>query len=103
MDRIQFVIVDDGSPVPVKIPGGLDLNILLLRINENIRWNQAGARNLGVIYSRNDKVLATDLDHEFPPETLQHIVDLPRLKRNIFRLHRLDAQNRSISPPPNIW
>src|SRR5215510_1339981 len=32
LDRLQFVLVDDGSPVPVTLPADFDLNVLLLRI-----------------------------------------------------------------------
>lgn len=103
MDRIQFVIVDDGSPAQVNIPENIDLNILLLRIHENIKWNQPGARNLGVVYSRSDKVLATDLDHQFPEETLQHIIGMPELKRKMYRLHRRDADGILLSPHPNSF
>jgi glycosyltransferase involved in cell wall biosynthesis len=103
LDRIQFVIVDDGSPVPVSLPEELNLNIRLLRIRENIPWNQGGARNLGVVYSGSDKVLAADLDHLFPEKTLRHIVAMPRLGRKIYRFHRLDTEGNFIKPPPSFF
>jgi hypothetical protein len=65
LDRIQFVIVDDGSPLPYRIPK-LNLNICWLKITDDIPWNQSGARNLGITCAPSDKVLMTDLDHEFP-------------------------------------
>lgn len=103
LDRIQFVIVDDGSPIPVSLPSDLDLNVLLLRIHENIKWNQPGARNLGVVYSRSDKILATDLDHWFPEKTLRHAVEMTGLGRRVYRFHRKDAMGKSISPHPNTY
>lgn len=103
LDRIQFVIVDDGSPVPVTLPEGLNLNVRLLRIRENIPWNQGGARNLGVVYSCSEKVLATDLDHELSEETLEHILGLPRLRRKIYRFQRKDQEGSFIKPHPNTF
>lgn len=103
LDRIQFVLVDDCSPVPVALPNNIDLNMLLLRICDNIPWNQGGARNLGVVYSRSDKVLATDLDHEFSEATLRHIVDLPPLRRRMYRLRRVTAAGEPTRPHPNTF
>jgi hypothetical protein len=103
MDRIQFVLVDDGSPLRVALPKDINLNILLLRIRENITWNQGGARNLGVVYSRSDKILASDLDHQFSQETLRAILALPRLRRTVYRFHRLSVEGKPAPSPPNIF
>ncbi len=47
----EIIVVDDGSPdFPCKVPkciNGVDLKIL--RIEDNILWNTAGAANLGII------------------------------------------------------
>jgi len=103
LDRIQFVLVDDCSRVPVRIPADINLNIRLLRIREDIPWNQGGARNLGVVYSRSDKVLATDLDHEFTEETLRYLVDMPPLGRRMYRFRRLGTDGRPTRPHPNTF
>jgi len=68
LDRVHFVIVDDGSPVGYEIPK-FNLNITWLKIDADIPWNQAGARNLGMIYARSDKVFLTDIDIEMPEQT----------------------------------
>ncbi len=90
LDRIQFLLIDDGSPVPVTLPADLDLNVLLLRIPEDVPWNHAAARNLGAVYARSDKLLLTDVDHEFPEDTLRRIVDLGELRRTMYMFFRLD-------------
>ena len=90
LDRLQFLIVDDGSPVPVTLPADLDLNVLLLRIPEDVPWNHAAARNLGAVYARSDKLLLTDVDHEFPQDTLRRILDLRELRRTMYMFFRLD-------------
>ncbi|MBC7936034.1 MAG: glycosyltransferase family 2 protein [Rhizobacter sp.] len=72
-DKIQFILVDDCSPVEPVIPAS-HLNILLVRINENIPWNQGGARNLGVMLSKTAKLLLTDLDHSFSAGLLEKLL-----------------------------
>lgn len=85
LDSIQFIIVDDGSTVPVTLPDQLNLNILLLRIHQDIPWNNGGGRNLGAVYARSDKVLFTDIDHIFPEKTLQKLIDINRFGKNLYR------------------
>ncbi|MDX9786790.1 MAG: glycosyltransferase [Desulfobacterales bacterium] len=99
LDLIQFVIVDDGSPLTYDIPD-LNLNLLWLKITDDIPWNQAGARNLGVIYAPSDKVLITDLDHEFPEETLRYMVQRGECGRHCYRIFRQGARPH---PHPNIF
>ena len=103
LDRLQFVIVDDGSPFPVKLPNDLDLNILLIRINEDIPWNQPGARNLGVVYARSDKLLLTDLDHEIPEQTFKYTLTMNNPGRTIFKMRRVDPLNPNRRPHPNTF
>jgi len=89
LDRIQFVVVDDCSPLRV-CPPDLDLNLTWLRIVDDIPWNQGGARNLGMVYAASDKVLLTDIDHEFPEQTLAYMVERPECGRNFFKIYRTD-------------
>jgi glycosyltransferase involved in cell wall biosynthesis len=92
LDRLQFLLVDDGSPVPVRLPADLDLNVLFLRIPGDVPWNHAAARNLGAVYARSDKLLLTDVDHEFPEDTLRRIVGLGALRRTMYMFDRLDER-----------
>lgn len=91
LDRVQFVIVDDGSPLRFEIPH-FDLNLTWLRVDEDIRWNNPGSRNLGVVYAKSDKVLLTDLDHEFPEETLRAMGDAPPCGKNAYKIYRRDVE-----------
>ena len=72
LDEVQFVVVNDCSKLEFEIPD-FNLNILWLNILDDIPWNQGGARNLGVTYARSDKVLLTDIDLEFPEQTLDYM------------------------------
>lgn len=102
LDVIEFVIVDDGSPVEYEIPQ-LNLNITWLRINEDIQWNQAGARNLGVTYAKSDRIVLSDLDHLFPPETLHYMAYRRHPGRSFFKVYRTDEQGQRQTGHSNLF
>lgn len=89
LDVVQFVVVDDCSPLRFA-PPDLDLNLIWLRITDDIPWNQGGARNLGVTYAASDKVLLTDIDHEFPEATLAGMAGMRECGRDFFKIYRTD-------------
>ena len=89
LDRIHFVIVDDASPLKIA-PPELDLNLTWLRVNEDIRWNQGGARNLGVMYAKSDNMLLSDLDLMFPEATLRALTEAGPCGKNIFKFKEKD-------------
>lgn len=91
LDRIHFVIVDDGSPLDVP-PPELTLNFTWLRINEDIRWNQGGSRNLAAIYAKSDNLLLSDLDLEFPEETLRALVNAKPCGRNFYKFRLFNPE-----------
>lgn len=37
LDRVEFILVDDGSPVQVELPAGIALNLRLLRLEDRVR------------------------------------------------------------------
>lgn len=64
LDKLEFIVVDDGSSVPLQCPAGYGhLNLRVLRIEQDIPWNQPLARNLGVSQAQSAVVLISDLDH----------------------------------------
>jgi len=87
LDRIEFVIVDDCSPLEYDVPK-LNLNFRWLRITTDIPWNQGGSRNLGVTFAKSDKILMSDLDHGFPAETLEYLANYRSPGRNFYKLRR---------------
>jgi hypothetical protein len=101
LDRIHFVVVDDGSPVEID-PPELPLNLTWLRVRKDIPWNQSGARNLGALYARADAMLITDLDHEFPEQTLRRMAGRSCGKR-IYKFWRRDADGRFYKCHPNTF
>jgi len=103
LDRVHFVMVDDGSPLQYEIPP-FNLNLTWLKVRQDIPWNNPGARNLGVVYAKSDKVLLTDVDHDFPAETLRHMVERGMPGKRIYKLFRKDpASGRLERGHPNIF
>lgn len=74
LQRIQFVFVDDHSPVKIEIPADCKLHYTLAHIDDDIMWNQGGARNLGIHLARCSKLVITDLDHIFPESLLTDLL-----------------------------
>ncbi|AXK39013.1 glycosyltransferase family A protein [Crenobacter cavernae] len=100
--RVQFVIVDDGSPIEYEIPD-VPLNLTWIKIDEDIRWNQGGARNVGVVYAKSDNVLVTDLDHRFPEESLKALCERPPCGKRLYKVWRKDGQGNWEKAHPNIF
>ncbi|WP_186756598.1 glycosyltransferase family protein [Echinicola salinicaeni] len=97
LKKVLFVFVDDCSPIPVNI-NSKKLNFTLARINDDIKWNQGGARNLGVLLAKSSKLILTDLDHTFPEETLAYLLKAP-LPKSLYNFNRLkDGQKHNIHP-----
>lgn len=103
MRKIQFVIVDDCSPIPVRIPSTIRLNYKLLRVKDDIRWNQAGARNLGVVEAACPKIILTDIDHRFPEELLRQIVDSRIPGNRLYKFKRRNQEGKKLNSPCNIF
>ena len=60
-DRIEVVVVDDGSPVPVERPAGTPLDLVVVRRHNRSR-GAAWARNTGVRAARHDILVFLDGD-----------------------------------------
>ncbi|WP_416413291.1 glycosyltransferase family A protein [Pantoea sp. App145] len=102
LDRIEFIIVDDCSPIEYEIPA-LNLNLTWLRITTDIKWNQGGARNLGVTYAKSDKILMSDLDHGFPASTLAYLADSDNPGRCFYKLRRKRADGICYKGHSNLF
>ena len=102
LEKIHFVIVDDGSPIDYEVPD-LPLNLTWLKITDDIRWNQAGARNLGVLYAKSDTVITTDLDHEFPEETFRQVMQRKAPGKRIYKFFRQQSDGSLKRGHPNIF
>ncbi len=103
LDVVQFVIIDDGSPLKFDIPN-YEMNIIWLRILDDIPWNQGGARNLGAVYAKSDNILLSDLDHEFPEHTLQKMISMKMLGRKFYKIWKFHPERNEFGRPhPNTF
>jgi len=89
IDKTHFVIVDDCSPIKFT-PPQFELNITWLRITDDITWNMAGARNLGVTYAKSDKIFITDIDRLLPLDTFEYLVNAKNPRNSIFKIRQQD-------------
>ena len=87
LDIMEFVIIDDGSPLKYEIPD-FNLNLRWIKINEDIKWNQSGARNLGVLSAKSDRLIITDLDHIFYEDTLKFMATYNFKEKEIYKSRR---------------
>ncbi|PIJ48574.1 glycosyltransferase group 2 [Erwinia sp. OLTSP20] len=103
LDSTHFVIVDDCSSVEYEVPA-LNLNLTWLRIDDDIPWNQGGARNLGVTYAKSDKILMTDLDHQLPEDTFRYLITHKNPGRSFYKIYRNDpATGKLIKGHSNLF
>ncbi len=102
LERIQFIFVDDCSPIPIRIPEQFNLNILLLRVIDDIKWNQGGARNLGVMQARTSKVLLTDVDHIFPEVLFRKMLSA-KISDKLYKFKRIDDKGNRVASACNIY
>ena len=74
----EIIVVDDGSPdFPCKVPkciNGVDLKIL--RIEDNILWNTAGAANLGITEAKYDWIFHIDMDKGVSSKNIDKFLNL---------------------------
>ncbi len=95
LEKIEFIIVDDHSLIPVTIPESINLNYRLLRITDDITWNQGGARNLGAVHSV-QKMILTDCDHRFPEKLVKKIIAGKIPQNTIHTFKRQDSNGKTI-------
>lgn len=101
LERIQFIFVDDHSPLKIDIPEDCKLHYTLARVDDDIMWNQGGARNLGVHLARTSKLILTDLDHLFPETLMVDILDAK--EPQVLYMFRREKDGQKIYPHPNTF
>ena len=79
-DKIQFLIVDDGSANGnravdfLKNQSSLQLDIQVYEIDQDLVWNIGGARNLGFWVAPTEWVFLSDSDILVRPNTMAYVM-----------------------------
>ncbi|WP_299337117.1 DUF5672 family protein [uncultured Psychroserpens sp.] len=102
LKKIHFVFVDDHSKAEIRIPEDINLNYTLVRVRDDITWNQAGARNLGVKYAKSERIILTDLDLTFPEVLFEKLVDFHPPNNSIFKFNTFSGMVRT-EPHFNVF
>jgi len=104
--RIQFVLVDDCSDEPLEEELlDVDLNLIVARVTDGIKWNQSGAHNLGFSLVESEWVFTADIDHFLNETLVEQMLELPKEALNVYYFQRyLEGRNAStdLLPAPNI-
>ena len=103
--QIAVVVVDDGSPtVPASAHlTDCGLSVTLYRIHENLVWNVAGARNLGMQQAADGWCLLTDIDHVLMPEDADRLVSTTLNAKCYYTPARKWANGKKLDPHSNTY
>jgi len=106
-DKLEVLIVDDGSPtrpaMDVVRPQNLP-RLSIFRIDRDLRWNQDAARNIGAYEAQSPWLLLTDIDHVVPAETLSHLIGLKKDPSVFYTFSRIKfATGEKREPHPNSY
>lgn len=99
---VNFLFVDDGSATPLQLNWP---NAQVLRIEEDIPWNQPSANNLAFNhllqkYGLDATVLRMDIDHYF---NLEDIPDLQHDANAMLPKEIIHYRRQHTTPHPNIY
>lgn len=100
LDQIEFILVDDCSEEIPQIEKG-KLNLRVFRIDSDIPWNQAGARNLGVFNASGAWGLLFDIDQRLDLEALPTLLaSLDSLSKDTLYYLRINGLFNTIDNVP---
>jgi glycosyltransferase involved in cell wall biosynthesis len=106
--RFELIVIDDNSEELAQLCTS-SLNMRHYRIESSINWNQAGARNLGVLMAKSEWLLLFDAD-QFPLEQSlnQVLISLESFKESSMYYFKVDNfidsnLNQPLSVHPNSY
>lgn len=121
LEKIEYIVVDDGSPKCPASDAVLTEFILyefeysaitfkLFRIEKDVPWNHIAARNIAVENSnkKNDWLMMTDMDHLVPQRTFEELlamIEEGEIDDNtVYTFDRVDAPNHTpYKSHPHTW
>lgn len=93
-DKLNIIIADDcGTPAihDLMTPAYVkhcDFNLDILRITKDLKYNTAGALNLGIMAAHTKFILIMDSDCTFSPEVMHSIMSLKPEPRTMYKFPR---------------
>ena len=80
LDKVHLVIVDDHGDPAVEVPDDIRamLDVRVYRVDDNIPWNQMGARNLGMKGAVTNWCLMLDPDMVVEPAVAKRLLQWPK-------------------------
>lgn len=110
LDRLEVIVVDDGSPDGEAQGEAIGCPLRMYRIDVDVRWNQDAARNIAAHEATTPWVLLTDIDHLVPFDTFRALFAKKLDKHQVYRFSRatwevIDGENveTPYKPHPNSW
>ena len=105
--KVKFILVDDCSDEKL-LPGlvqSCNLNLKVVRVKDDINWNQCGSRNLGMsLVPFNEWAFLSDIDHVLDEQNIRKILDLNKNVDKVYYFQReLIDKNDSLRYAPNIY
>ncbi len=102
---IRAIVVDDGSDKSPAVEHVTDpgFPVQVYRIKENLIWNVAGARNLGMRQAPDGWCLLTDIDHLLPAADAARLVRMKLNHRAYYLPARRWLDGRPLHPHSNTY
>ncbi|HEV7950944.1 MAG TPA: glycosyltransferase [Glaciihabitans sp.] len=96
-DRLEIIVVDDGSHQAPTVPDG----IVLVR-QKDLGFRASAARNLGVTHSSGEILCFLDADTSPEPDYIRQITRLPALSQDVVAVGHRRHADFSRSPQPGV-
>lgn len=96
-EQTSLLIIDDGSPPYLRVSDYISKNMALLLklhrfrliyIEEDLKFNMGGGKNLAMSLSATKKTILLDLDTVLPTETMEHMLRSRAGSHTAFRFNR---------------
>lgn len=105
LSNVEFILVDDCSE-ELLIPN-MSCHFKYYRVDTEIEWNQAGARNLGMFASSAEWLLFFDIDQSFSENAINKITESLRLldpnTMYFFKILELSNNGKALPCHPNTF
>lgn len=97
-DHVEVIVVDDGSPMPLRGVEVEGVRIRVFQIDVDVRWNWLAARNIGAHHAAGEWLLLTDMDHVVPADTMRAAIYGDLNPNIVYVFRRQEHTGEHVSP-----